>query len=236
MSTIGTDLLISMYRAMYVTRKAESRLVELYRQNLVKGTVLTGEGNEAAVVGLMSALDRETTSATSCSATLPATSSGGRRSRSSTTTTSAIGTARQAQGRERPPRRPAASPAPDDQPPRAMLPNVVGATYALRANGLRSVGVAIVGDGGTSTGDFHEALNIASVLEVPVLFFVENNHWPTRRPTRASSASSGSRNAPPPTASRAARSRRPTPLRSTGPSATWSSGFDRARSPIFSRR
>jgi len=58
MSTIDIELLTSMYRAMYTARKAEARLVELYRQNLVKGTVLTGEGNEAAVAGLMAALDR----------------------------------------------------------------------------------------------------------------------------------------------------------------------------------
>lgn len=34
-----------------------------------------------------------------------------------------------------------------------------------------------LGDGATSEGDFHEALNFAGVFEVPVVFFCENNHW-----------------------------------------------------------
>jgi pyruvate dehydrogenase E1 component alpha subunit len=34
-----------------------------------------------------------------------------------------------------------------------------------------------LGDGATSEGDFHEALNFAGVFDVPVVFFCENNHW-----------------------------------------------------------
>jgi len=43
--------------------------------------------------------------------------------------------------------------------------------------------LAVIGDGGTSTGEFHESLNIASVHKVPVLFVIENNHYAFSTPT-----------------------------------------------------
>ena len=39
------------------------------------------------------------------------------------------------------------------------------------------------GEGGTSEGDFHEALNVASVWDLPVLFCVENNGYGLSTPT-----------------------------------------------------
>jgi 2-oxoisovalerate dehydrogenase E1 component alpha subunit len=53
----------------------------------------------------------------------------------------------------------------------------VGAAMAARLLGEDSVTVAYLGDGATSTGDAHEALNLASVFAAPCLFFVQNNHW-----------------------------------------------------------
>jgi pyruvate dehydrogenase E1 component alpha subunit len=53
----------------------------------------------------------------------------------------------------------------------------VGVAWATK---LRHEGVATIvtfGDGATSQGDFHEAMNFASVLEVPLIFFCENNQW-----------------------------------------------------------
>jgi pyruvate dehydrogenase E1 component alpha subunit len=43
--------------------------------------------------------------------------------------------------------------------------------------GEDSVTVAFLGDGATSTGDAHEALNFASVFKAPCVLFVQNNHW-----------------------------------------------------------
>lgn len=59
----------------------------------------------------------------------------------------------------------------------AMLPVVTGGVMARRRLGRPAVGFAYIGDGGTSTGDFHEAINFAAVLEVPMLFVVENNQF-----------------------------------------------------------
>src|SRR5262249_690307 len=37
--------------------------------------------------------------------------------------------------------------------------------------------IGYIGDGGTSSGDFHAALNFAAVFQVPVVFFCQNNQW-----------------------------------------------------------
>ena len=47
----------------------------------------------------------------------------------------------------------------------------------------RQVAVAFTGEGGTSEGDFHEALNVAAVWELPVLFVIENNGYGLSTPT-----------------------------------------------------
>lgn len=58
-----------------------------------------------------------------------------------------------------------------------MLAPAVGGTWAARRAGENVFGLGVIGDGGTSTGDFHESLNIASVKKVPVLFVIENNEY-----------------------------------------------------------
>lgn len=57
----------------------------------------------------------------------------------------------------------------------AMLPVANGLALAAQLDGKPRVAAAFVGDGGTSEGDFHEALNLAAVWKLPVLFVIENN-------------------------------------------------------------
>jgi pyruvate dehydrogenase E1 component alpha subunit len=57
----------------------------------------------------------------------------------------------------------------------AGIPVAVGAALGRRASGQDSVGIAIFGDGATNIGAFHEALNLARVWNVPVVFVCENN-------------------------------------------------------------
>ncbi len=59
----------------------------------------------------------------------------------------------------------------------AMLPVVTGGVMARRRQGRDTIGFAFIGDGGTSTGDFHEAVNFAAVFDAPVIFVVENNQF-----------------------------------------------------------
>lgn len=55
--------------------------------------------------------------------------------------------------------------------------HAVGAAMAAQRLGEDSVTVAYLGDGATSEGDAHEALNFAAVFAAPCIFFVQNNHW-----------------------------------------------------------
>ena len=66
-----------------------------------------------------------------------------------------------------------------------MLSLVVGGTWSARRDGQPAFGVTVIGDGGTSNGEFHESLNVASVLRVPVIFLIENNHYAFSTPTSA---------------------------------------------------
>jgi pyruvate dehydrogenase E1 component alpha subunit len=74
-------------------------------------------------------------------------------------------------------------PAPDQHdlpvtiPVATQLPHAVGLAYAAQYRGDDAVVMAYCGDGATSEGDFHEALNFAGVWHVPVVFLVQNNQW-----------------------------------------------------------
>ncbi|GAA2384426.1 pyruvate dehydrogenase (acetyl-transferring) E1 component subunit alpha [Streptomyces glaucosporus] len=65
--------------------------------------------------------------------------------------------------------------APLSTPLATHLPHAVGLAHAARLKGDDVVALAMVGDGGTSEGDFHEALNFAAVWRTPAVFLVQNN-------------------------------------------------------------
>jgi pyruvate dehydrogenase E1 component alpha subunit len=55
------------------------------------------------------------------------------------------------------------------------LPMAAGAAWSAKLRGTEQVAVAFFGDGATNIGTFHEALNLAAVWRLPVLFICENN-------------------------------------------------------------
>lgn len=57
------------------------------------------------------------------------------------------------------------------------LPQAVGAALAAKMRGEDYIVIAYFGDGASSAGDTHEALNFASVHKLPVIFFCENNRY-----------------------------------------------------------
>ncbi|MDN5915995.1 MAG: pyruvate dehydrogenase (acetyl-transferring) E1 component subunit alpha [Pseudonocardia sp.] len=67
--------------------------------------------------------------------------------------------------------------APQATPLATQLLHAVGVGHAARLKGEDTVVMALCGDGATSEGDFHEALNFAAVLRAPVVFFVQNNKY-----------------------------------------------------------
>ena len=58
-----------------------------------------------------------------------------------------------------------------------QLLHAVGVAHAAKLRGEDTVVLAMCGDGATSEGDFHEALNFAAVFNLPVVFFVQNNQY-----------------------------------------------------------
>jgi 2-oxoisovalerate dehydrogenase E1 component alpha subunit len=67
--------------------------------------------------------------------------------------------------------------APQCTPLATQLIHAVGFASGEKRKGRPTVAMAFVGDGGTSEGDFHEALNFAAVFKAPVVFLVQNNGY-----------------------------------------------------------
>jgi 2-oxoisovalerate dehydrogenase E1 component len=65
----------------------------------------------------------------------------------------------------------------------AQLGVADGIALAEKLASSNKVVLAFTGDGGASEGDFHEALNVAAVWDLPVIFVVENNHWGLSTPS-----------------------------------------------------
>ena len=66
----------------------------------------------------------------------------------------------------------------------ASLPHAVGAALAAKMNDEQTVVLAACGEGATSQGDWYEALNTATVLQLPIVFLVENNHYAISTPLK----------------------------------------------------
>ena len=120
----------------------------------------------------------------------------------------------------------------------AHLPMAAGAAWSAQLRGTGQVAVAFFGDGATNIGAFHEALNLAAVWKLPVVFVCENNRYmeytpidvrdlgaqPGRRPCRRQRHARGARRRQ----RRRRRARRHGRGGATGPA--------RARGPPCSRR
>lgn len=71
-----------------------------------------------------------------------------------------------------------------------QLPHAVGHAYAARLLGRKDEAVlTVLGDGATSTPDFHAALNFAGVWRAPVVFLCQNNQWAEETPVHKQTAS-----------------------------------------------
>ncbi|MEM0465237.1 MAG: thiamine pyrophosphate-dependent enzyme [Candidatus Pacearchaeota archaeon] len=166
------------YPYMYLSRKMEEKITELYRKGYVKGTVTQGIGNEAVAVGIsipfrpgydpISILHRDFASHLVLGSS-PFEVFNQYIANQESPTYAREGNVHWAKASEY--RLPMISHLGN------MLSVVVGATWQQRRNGFDSYGLGVVGDGGTSKGEFHESINLACVHQVPVLFIIENNFY-----------------------------------------------------------
>jgi pyruvate dehydrogenase E1 component alpha subunit len=70
-----------------------------------------------------------------------------------------------------------------------QLPHAMGAAWAAKLKKEDTVCMGYLGDGASSTGDFHAAANFAGVMKLPVVFFCQNNHWAISVPLEKQTAS-----------------------------------------------
>ena len=66
----------------------------------------------------------------------------------------------------------------------SMIPVAAGCAFALKKNGTDRVAINFIGEGGTSTGDFHEGMNLAAVWKLPLVLVIENNRYAFSTPAR----------------------------------------------------
>lgn len=71
----------------------------------------------------------------------------------------------------------------------SQFQHAAGIGMANNIKGEKNVAVAFVGDGGTSHGDFHEALNFAAVFNAPVVFIIQNNQYAISVPRKSQTKS-----------------------------------------------
>jgi 2-oxoisovalerate dehydrogenase E1 component alpha subunit len=74
--------------------------------------------------------------------------------------------------------------APVSQVVASWIPKAAGIAYAAKLRGDGTVTLCTFGDGATSTGEFHEALNFAAIHRLPVVFACENNSYAISVPIR----------------------------------------------------
>lgn len=174
----SADVLLRLYAWMFYSRTTDNRILELFRQGLIKGTVAGGQGNEGLIVPLALLADKAIDVVSFTHRDL-----GGHLIWSShlcdhlnqycanahSPTQAREGNVHHGD--------PAHRSLPMISHLGAMISNVAGLTDSQRRHGHPAVGFALFGDGGSSTGDIHETLNLASLLSLPVVFIIENNRY-----------------------------------------------------------
>lgn len=78
---------------------------------------------------------------------------------------------------------------PSSVPVGSQLLHATGIGYALNLKKEKSIVYVFIGDGGTSEGDFHEALNFGGLWKVPVIYIVQNNQYAISVPVEKQTAS-----------------------------------------------
>ena len=178
-SDLGSpDSLLLTYAWMQLARTCDNRILELFRQGLIHGTVTGGQGNEALIVPLTLLADKAVDVISFSHRGL-----GGHLlwsghlgdhlcqyfANSGSPTKAREGNIHHGD--------PANRSLPMISHLGIMLSNVIGSTDSQRRLGKSAVGFAFFGDGSSSTGDIHESLNLAALLPAPVVFVIENNQY-----------------------------------------------------------
>lgn len=164
---IGKDMLREMFRAMLWGRRFDERMLKLQRQGRI-GTFAPIKGQEAAQIGSAIHLRAEDWLVPSFRETAA------QLWRGATPEDIWLFAAGYNEGVRIPE---GARDLPLCVPVATQLLQACGIAYAAKLRGEDSIVMAFHGDGATSEGDFHEAMNFASVFGLPVVFVCQNNQW-----------------------------------------------------------
>jgi 2-oxoisovalerate dehydrogenase E1 component len=177
------DTLVALYRQMLRIRRCEERLVQSFHEGLIPGPYSSSLGQEAVYVGVCHHLKKDDV--------IFGTHRGqGQALAKGMEMTSLIAelygrVAGCCQGR--------GGPFSLSSPQQGLLGSsgiagsallqAAGAAYAFQLQQTTQVSVAFFGEGGASSGAFHEALNLGGLWKLPVLFICETNHFVGRLPS-----------------------------------------------------
>jgi TPP-dependent pyruvate/acetoin dehydrogenase alpha subunit len=175
--------LLQVYRNMVLTRGIEERGHILYRQGKIPGSFYTGRGNEAAAVGVATAMGPNDVGTPlhrdmgvhvtrgvepwRIFAQYMGRVDGPTRGRDGNVHMADVQLGLIAMVSHLP----------------AMLPVAVGAALAFRIREESRVAVAWFGEGASARGDCHEGMTLAGVRKLPVVFVCDNNQWAYSTPT-----------------------------------------------------
>lgn len=177
---LSPEELLRLYRAMYLSREADQRMLKLQRQGRI-GTFGPGSGQEAAFCGPTFAMTEKDWMAGAFR------EPGARLMRGETLSQALMYYNGYEEGNTLDPQH---NTLPISVIVASQTLHAVGIGYAVKYRGEKDRAVVtFLGDGGSSQGDFYEALNYAGVWQVPVVFICQNNQWaisvPRRKQTHA---------------------------------------------------
>ena len=176
---IPAEELRRLYRAMVLGRRVDERMVRLQRQGRI-GTFAPIKGQEAAQVGSAAALRPTDWMVPSFRETAAMLLRGWPIEK---LLLMFAGYLEGGQPEEHQNDLPIAIPV------ATQMPHAVGLAYAAQYRGDEAIVMAFCGDGATSEGDFHEAVNFAGVWHSPVVFVVQNNQWAISVPLKKQTGS-----------------------------------------------
>jgi 2-oxoisovalerate dehydrogenase E1 component len=178
------ESLVQLYAWMHLARITDNRILDLFRQGLIRGTVTGGQGNEALIVPLALLADKALDVVSFTHRDLGGHLIWGDHlcnhlnqyfANAGSPTKAREGNIHHGDVAHRS--------LPMISHLGVMLSTVAGTTDSQRRLGRPAVGFAFFGDGGSSTGDVHETMNLASLLSLPVIFVIENNGYAYSTPT-----------------------------------------------------
>jgi acetoin:2,6-dichlorophenolindophenol oxidoreductase subunit alpha len=172
---VGAGELLALYEEMALIRRTEKAAHDLFLAGLVKGTTHLAAGHEAVAVGASAALRPDDYVFATYRGHHHAMARGASPEECLAELMSKATGLCQAKGGSMHLTKASAGMLGSYAIVGAHLPLAAGAAWSARLRGSGQVAVAFFGDGATNIGAFHEALNLAAVWSLPVLFICENN-------------------------------------------------------------